>query len=60
MLVVFELIQTPGTVFCKWRLYLNTMKVGNKRGRIFNKEGEMFESVMYSRTREWSEKTIGT
>ena len=36
------------------------MKVGNKRGRIFNKEGEMFESVMYSRTREWSEKTIGT
>ena len=46
--------------FVQWRLYLNTMKVGNKRGRIFNKEGEKILNREYMEKREWSEKSIGT
>ena len=42
---------TSFTVQLELRLYLNTMKVGNKRGRIVNKEGEKFESAIWLRER---------
>ena len=43
---------TSSTVSLQLRLYLNTMKVGNKRGgRIVNNEGEKFESAIWLRKR---------